>query len=93
MAGQITFFIFYSSLTLFFKLQNHSQELLFSMTIGLSNFIDTPATLDEHPINQIIRDAVQLQTIGEPKDILKLYIGIAGIQHSGVSISPSLSCP
>lgn len=54
------------------------------MTISLSSFVDTLATLDEHPVNKIIRDAVQLQTFGEPKDILKLYIGLAGIQHSGV---------
>lgn len=59
------------------------------MAMSLSGVIDSPATVDEHPINHIIRDAVQLQTFGEPKDILKLYIGVAGIQHSGVSVNMS----
>lgn len=54
------------------------------MSISLSNFVEAPATLYDHPLNQFIRDAVQLQTFGEPKDILKLYVGVAGIQHSGV---------
>lgn len=55
------------------------------MALNLSNFVGAPATLVEHPLNRLIRDAVQLQTFGEPKDILKLYIGVAGIQHSGVN--------
>lgn len=59
--------------------------MLLSIAINLSSFVDTPATVVEHPINSLIRDAVQLQTFGEPKDILKLYIGVAGIQHCGVS--------
>lgn len=59
------------------------------MAMNLSSFVDAPATLEEHPLNRLIRDAVQLQTFGEPKDILKLYIGVAGIQHSGVNIFES----
>lgn len=64
--------------------QTYSQDHLLSMAMNISNFVDAPATLEEHPLNHFIRDAVQLQTFGEPKDILKLYIGVAGIQHSGV---------
>lgn len=61
------------------------------MALNLSSVIDTPATVEKHPLNHKIRDAVQLQTFGEPKDILKLYIGVAGIQHSGVSANESRS--
>lgn len=38
----------------------------------------------------MIRDAVQLQTFGEPKDILKLYVGVAGIQYCGVCFINSI---
>lgn len=55
------------------------------MAMSLTSFIDTPVTIQEHPINRFIRDAIQLQTFGEPKDILKLYVGVAGIQYCGVS--------
>lgn len=54
------------------------------MAMELSNFVDMSATVEEHPVNHLIRNAVQLQTFGEAKDILKLYIGVSGIQHSGV---------
>lgn len=54
------------------------------MAMELSDFVDISATVEEHPVNHLIRDAVQLQTFGESKDILKLYIGVSGIQHSGV---------
>lgn len=66
--------------------QTYSQERLLSMAVNLSNLVDAPATLEQHPMNKIIRSAIQLQTFGEPKDILKLYIGVAGITHSGVYI-------
>lgn len=58
--------------------------MLLAVAVSLSSFVDLPATIEDHPTNEFIRDALQLQTFGEPKDILKLYIGIAGIQHSGV---------
>lgn len=57
------------------------------MAMGLSNFVGIAATLEEHPVNDLIRNAVQLQTFGESKDILKLFIGVSGIQHSGVCYS------
>lgn len=56
------------------------------MAMNLSSFINEPATIEGHPINHLLRNAIQMQTIGEPKDILKLFIGVAGIQHCGVSI-------
>lgn len=52
------------------------------MAMELSNFVDISATVEGHPVNNLIRDAVQLQTFGESKDILKLYIGVSGIQVS-----------
>lgn len=61
--------------------------MLLATAVSLSSFVDTPATVEEHPANEFIRDALQLQTFGEPKDILKLYIGIAGIQHAGVDLT------
>lgn len=56
------------------------------MAMELSSFIDISATVENHPVNDLIRNAVQLQTFGESKDILKLYIGVSGIQHSGVCV-------
>lgn len=55
------------------------------MAMNLSSVIDIPATVETHPVNHLIRDAMQLQTFGESKEILKLFIGISGIQHCGVS--------
>lgn len=57
------------------------------MALELSNFVGIAATLEEHPANDLIRNAVQLQTFGESKDILKLFIGVSGIQYSGVCYS------
>lgn len=54
------------------------------MAMELANFVDISATVEDHPVSHLIRDAVQLQTFDESKDILKLYIGVSGIQHSGV---------
>ncbi|XP_031616512.1 complex I assembly factor ACAD9, mitochondrial-like [Contarinia nasturtii] len=71
-------------------IKTFSQDRLLSMALALSNFVEAPVTLDEHPMNNVIRDALQLQTFGEPKDILKLYIGVAGIQHSGDRIFDSV---
>lgn len=42
-------------------------------------------TVDGHPLNQHMRTAIQLQSYGEPKEALKILIGLCGIQKVGVS--------
>lgn len=55
------------------------------MAMNLLNYIDGRLTITDHPVNTFIRNAVQLQVVSEPKDTLKLYVGVNGIQYSGVS--------
>lgn len=55
------------------------------MAISLLNHIDGRLTITEHPVNTFIRSAIQLQAVSEPKDTIKLYVGVNGIQYSGVS--------
>lgn len=37
-----------------------------------------------------IRDAIQLQAYDEPKEHLKLYIGVSGIQYFGVNANETI---
>lgn len=55
------------------------------MAMSLLNYIDGRLTITDHPVNTFVRSAIQLQAVGEPKNTLKLYIGVNGIQYSGVS--------
>ena len=59
------------------------QSLLEVATIGL-NFLNAKATKKGHPLEQSIRDAVQLYSQGEPLDAIKLFIGFSGLQWAGV---------
>lgn len=51
----------------------------------LCGFLNADVTITGHPMEEKIRDAIQLQAYDEPKEHLKLYIGVAGIQYYGVS--------
>lgn len=55
------------------------------MAMNLLNYIDGRLTVTEHPVNTFIRSAIQLQAVSEPKDTLKLYVGVNGVQYSAVS--------
>lgn len=50
------------------------------ITKDLLNFVDTRVTLNDHPLNQIIRNSVQLN-FAEFNNDLKLHIGTEGIQY------------
>lgn len=65
--------------------QIYTQERLYEIMSRTCSFLDTDVTVKGHPMEEKIRDAIQLQTYDDPKDALKLYVGIAGIQHCGVS--------
>lgn len=56
------------------------------MAMTLLNYIDGRLTITDHVINTFVRSAIQLQAVSEPKDTLKLYVGVNGIQYSGVSV-------
>lgn len=48
------------------------------------SYMENSVTVKGHPMEQKIRDVIQLQTIDDPIDSLKLFVGIAGIQYCGV---------
>lgn len=50
------------------------------MTMDLLNFVDTRVTSDDHPLNQFIRNAIQLN-FDELNNDLKVHIGSEGIQY------------
>lgn len=50
------------------------------MTRDLLNFVDTRVTLSEHPLNQLIRNAISM-SFSEMNNELKMHIGTEGIQH------------
>lgn len=47
-------------------------------------FMNQSVTTKGHPLEQYLRDVLQLRSYGESKDVLKLFVGFAGIQHVGV---------
>lgn len=53
--------------------------------MDLLNFVDTRVTLNDHPLNQFIRNSVQLN-FDEMNNELKLHIGTEGIQYRLVCI-------
>lgn len=56
------------------------------MALGMSNCLDGRLGVSGSLASELLRDAIQLQTIGEPRDTLKMSIGIGGIQYSGQHI-------
>lgn len=50
------------------------------MTKDLLNFVDTRVTLNEHPLNQLIRNSIQLN-FDELNNELKMHIGSEGVQY------------
>lgn len=48
--------------------------------MDLLNFVDTRVTLNDHPLNQFIRNSVQLN-FDEMNNELKLHIGREGIDY------------
>lgn len=56
------------------------------MVTSLCSFVDSRVTIDGEPLNELLRNAIQLQSLGGPRDPLKLYIAIAGLKHCGERI-------
>lgn len=54
------------------------------MSMDLLKFVDSRVTLSEHPVNELIRNAIHLK-FDESKDELKLHIGLEGIHYRLVS--------
>lgn len=50
-------------------------------------YLGTAIVNKGHPIEEAIRDAVQLNALGEPNELLRLYIGSKGLQHAGVRLN------
>lgn len=55
------------------------------MVSQVCGFLDAKVTMKGHPMEEKIRDAIQLQACDDPKEHLKLYIGVSGIQYYGVN--------
>lgn len=53
------------------------------MATTLCSYVDARVTIDGEPFNELLRNAIQLQSLGEPRDPLKLYIAVAGLKHCG----------
>ncbi|XP_055313012.1 complex I assembly factor ACAD9, mitochondrial-like [Sitodiplosis mosellana] len=61
-------------------LKTYSQDQLLDMSIDLLNFVDSRVTLSEHPVNELIRNAIQLK-FSESENRLKIHIGREGIHY------------
>lgn len=48
------------------------------------NFMGADVLVSGNNVEKHIRDAIQLHAHGESLDNLRLYIGLAGLQHAGV---------
>lgn len=51
------------------------------MALTMCNYLDARTSTSGNATNELFRDAIQLQTLGEPRDTLKMAIGVAGIQY------------
>lgn len=65
----------------------YSQDILRNLTKFAMDLIDTPVTIEGHPIELDIRNAIQLQYY-ETSDALKGYVGGVGLQNAKVNIFP-----
>lgn len=54
------------------------------MTQDFLSFVDPRVTLDEHPINELIRNTIQLK-FSEPTNDLRIHVGSVGVQYRLVS--------
>lgn len=54
--------------------------MLLDMSIDLLSYVDARVTIADHPLNKLVRNAVQLK-FNEPEDAIKLYIGREGINY------------
>ncbi|XP_055304084.1 complex I assembly factor ACAD9, mitochondrial-like [Sitodiplosis mosellana] len=59
----------------------YSQDILWNLTRFAMDLIDTPVTIEGHPIDLDIRNAIQLQ-YHETSSSLKSYAGRVGLQHA-----------
>ena len=60
------------------------EELLKLASLAL-NFMGPKSMIAGEPTETFLKDALQLYTHGEPIDSLSLFVGLAGVQHAGVS--------
>lgn len=62
----------------------YSQDILGNLTQFTMDVIDTPVTIEGHPIELDIRNGIQLQ-FNETSNALKSHVGRVGLQHAIVS--------
>lgn len=63
----------------------YSQTKLLELATVALDYFGTGVLNNGHFIERILRDAMQLHVLGEPVELLRLYIGSKGLQFSGVS--------
>lgn len=61
----------------------YSQDILQNLAKFAMHLIDTPVTIEGHPVDLDIRNAIQLQH-HESSSALKRYAGAVGLQHAWV---------
>lgn len=66
--------------------QVYTQEKLYDAMTRACSFMDMNCTIKDDPMREKVGDVLQLQSYDETKDSLKMYIGISGVQHCGVSV-------
>lgn len=62
----------------------YCQEKLLELVMAYYGNFDANATTKSNPFEKLLRDTLQMQAYGDPKETLKLYVGISGIQYAGV---------
>lgn len=62
-----------------------SQDLLLRCAQSAVQLIGMQATTSDHPLQQHIQDALQLQNTVESSKALKEYVAHVGLQHCAVS--------
>lgn len=67
-------------MTLSHYLQISAQDQFLNMAMDLLNFVDSRVTIDEHPVNSLIRNAIQSK-FDDSKTQAKLNIAREGIQY------------
>ncbi|CAO1353360.1 unnamed protein product [Diamesa serratosioi] len=63
-----------------------ANEVLSNSASAPLKTIGTKATIKGDEMERLVRSAIHLNTIGETGDAVKMYIGLMGLQHAGMSI-------
>lgn len=67
-------------------IKSFANEVLTHSATAPLKTIGTKATTKGDNMERLVRSAIHLNTIGETGDAVKMYIGLMGLQHAGMSI-------